>query len=387
MPSISITKGRGSFNHNERKFSTPNVDKERTRLNVILKEQCIEQTYHELFDQALLQYNQKQKRADRKIDNYYKHILHSKKEKSFHELVVQVGNMEDDHQDFDSILEEYYRGFEKRNPQMKIVAAVIHNDEKTPHLHLDYVPFITGQKRGLSTKVANNRAMEQMGYKSFDDWRTSEVNALESILHEHGLNRTVMNNAERHRTVDGYKREQRVIESRIEALEHQKVKIPTPAIKKTITGQEMIKKSDYDELANNYKVAKEQIHNYQAQISVLREENKKHEQNLTQIKSKPYVALNRELQKEVDDSIKCINQVYDDIMNKYEPRANSIRERLELAKQKNTSNTLFALNQSRILVTKEKEKFLSLLFYKDSLLIITNVVLIASVHPELGLYN
>lgn len=347
-----------------RKFHTPNVDKKRTRLNVVLKEECIEQTYHDLFDQALLQYNQKQKRADRKINDYYKHILHSKKEKAFHELVIQVGNMNDNHQDFNSILEEYYRGFEERNPQMRVVAAVIHNDEKTPHLHLDYVPFITGQKRGLGTKVANNRAIAQMGYEDFEHWRNSEMEVLEQILLQHGLKRTVMNSSDRHRTVQGYKTEQRIIESHINTLESKKVELPTPTIKKTLTGAEMVKKSDYDELANNYRVAEEQISNYQAQISVLRKENNKHEQNLAEIKNKPYVALNKALQEEVDDSVKCINQVYDDIMNKYEPKENydkvlqaynfEHRHRKELAKQVEYYRSDYEKYKTKYLDLKQK---------------------------------
>lgn len=307
MPSISITKGKGSFNHNMRKFHTPNVDKERTKLNVVLKEFCIEQTYHDLFDQALLQYNQKQKRADRKIEDYYRHILHSKKEKAFHELVVQVGNMNDNQQDFNSILEEYYKGFEERNPQMRVVAAVIHNDEKTPHLHLDYVPFITGQKRGLGTKVANNRAIEQMGYESFDDWRISEMNALESILHEYGLNRTIMNNTDRHRSVSGYKREQRLIEERIKQLDRQEQTSPVE-VKTNVFGMETVKKRDFDLIDEKNKLL-------EAELSVLRAENQKHEQNLLEMKKKPYVVLNESLRRDNEELERDNQEAFDFLTN------------------------------------------------------------------------
>jgi hypothetical protein len=61
---------------------------------------------------------------------------------------------------------------------MKVVGAIVHMDEETPHLHLDYVPFITGQKRGLGTRVSNDKAILQMGYKSWNDWRSQEEKQL-----------------------------------------------------------------------------------------------------------------------------------------------------------------------------------------------------------------
>ena len=95
MPSISVSKGEGSLNHNNRKFKTANVDPSRTHLNIILKKPCqkvLQNAYHELFDNALQKYNGRQKRDDRKIKNYLSHIQNSNQEKPFHEVVVQIGN-------------------------------------------------------------------------------------------------------------------------------------------------------------------------------------------------------------------------------------------------------------------------------------------------------
>ncbi|MCM1200114.1 MAG: plasmid recombination protein [Bacteroides fragilis] len=89
---ISVMVGKGSVNHNSRKFHAKNTDPERSRLNVEYCNQNIKDVYHELFDEALSRYNEKQKRNDRQIENYYEKILAEKQEKPFHEIILQVGN-------------------------------------------------------------------------------------------------------------------------------------------------------------------------------------------------------------------------------------------------------------------------------------------------------
>ena len=366
MPSISISKGAGSLNHNERKYSTPNVDASRSHLNLELQHNRIKEVYHDLFDQALERYNAKQKRSDRKIEDYYSHIAHSKQEKLFHELVVQVGSLNDDQSRFNDILKEYYHGFEERNPQMKVVAAYIHNDEKTPHLHLDYVGFITNQKRGLDTRVSHDKAIAQMGYSDWKDWRSKEEQALEQILLRHGLQRTIMNNTERHRTVSGYKMEQKLIEERLQQLDQQAPSTPTE-VKKNIFGVEMVKKSDLDQVSEEKKLL-------EAKLDILSEVNKKQEDELQKMKNKSYVSLNESLQAENEElqanndeaydyiielqrttvpeeqyqklekqyqQVLPYRELYQKLKNKYEPmeqiaptkQPNSIREQIALAKK------------------------------------------------------
>lgn len=92
---ISGMMGKGSVNHNTRAFSAKNVDKERSRDNVEFCHKDIKAVYHELFDEALERYNAKQKRSDRKIDNYYEKIRQGKQEKLFHEVIFQIGNKDD----------------------------------------------------------------------------------------------------------------------------------------------------------------------------------------------------------------------------------------------------------------------------------------------------
>ena len=152
--------GKGSVNHNSRLFKAENVDGERTHLNIDYCNRNIKKVYHELFDEALKRYNDKQTRADRRIDDYYEKIRSSKQEKPFHEIILQIGNVEDMNAQSENgllaqkILDEYYQGFQARNPNLCVFSAHLHMDEATPHLHIDFVPFTTGSKRGLDTRVS-----------------------------------------------------------------------------------------------------------------------------------------------------------------------------------------------------------------------------------------
>ena len=79
--------GKGSVNHNSRKFHAKNTDPERSCLNVEYCNENVKDVYHELFDEALARYNEKQTRSDRRIDDYYEKICSGKQEKSFHEII------------------------------------------------------------------------------------------------------------------------------------------------------------------------------------------------------------------------------------------------------------------------------------------------------------
>ena len=298
MPSISISKGKGSLNHNLRKFKLENVDESRTHLNIILQEPRLEEVYRDLFDEALERYNAKQKRSDRKIKNYLQHIRNSKQEKVFHELVVQIGD-HNNQEDYSSLLVEYAKDFERRNPQMRIISAVVHMDEATPHLHLDYVPFITGQKRGLDTRVSNDKAIKQMGYADWLSWKNSEFNALENILERHGLERDVKNNRDRHRTVDGYKQEQRLIEQSIKRLESRQIEIAQPVVKTNpFTKTKTVEYTEYQNLQEQYELLKKENILLSAQNTALMNENHLAAAELSTMHKKRYITQNKELQQE-----------------------------------------------------------------------------------------
>lgn len=197
---ISAMVGKGSVNHNSRKFKAENVDGIRTHLNIDYCNEPIKKIYHELFDETLKRYNEKQIRADRKIENYYEKIRNSKQEKPFHELILQIGDKENMSAESENgqlarqILDEYYRGFQERNPNLKVFSAHLHMDEATPHLHIDFVPFTTGSKRGLDTRVSLKQALAAQGFKGgtrgdteWNQWVSAEKSALAFVMERYGI--------------------------------------------------------------------------------------------------------------------------------------------------------------------------------------------------------
>ena len=222
LSSISIELGKGVLDHNNRKFIAENVDRERTKNNVEYKNVPLEDAYHILFDGALQRYNDKQKRADRKIDNYLEHIQKSKQEKPFYEIIVQVGNRDDmgigtpNERLAKRILEDYLRRFEERNPNLFVFNAVLHMDEATPHLHIDFIPYTTRSTRGLDTRVSMKKALEEQGFvgsgRSDTEtmaWLQSEKEALSYAMQWQGVEWENQGNDRRHLSVLEYKKEQR----------------------------------------------------------------------------------------------------------------------------------------------------------------------------------
>lgn len=227
---ISAMVGKGSVNHNSRKFKAENVDPSRTHLNIDYCNENIKEVYHQLFDEALKRYNDKQTRADRKIKNYYEKICNSKQEKPFHEIILQIGNKEDMSAESENgvlakqVLDEYYKGFQERNPQLKVFSVHLHMDEATPHLHIDFVPFITGSKRGLDTRVSLKQALAAQGIKGgtrenteWNQWIQSEKEQLSAVMERHGIEWEHKGIHEKHLSVLDYKKQER--EKEIEILE------------------------------------------------------------------------------------------------------------------------------------------------------------------------
>ena len=178
-----------------------------------------------MFDEALKQYNDKQKRKDRKISNYYKHIESGKQEKLFHEIIFQIGNMEDmsatgEHAELArTVLDEYYQGFQERNPYLRVFSAHLHMDEATPHIHIDFIPFTTGSNRGLKTRVSLKQALLNMGFKGegrsdneLNRWILSEKKVLAQIMERHGIEWEQKGTHEQHLSVLDYKKQERAKE-------------------------------------------------------------------------------------------------------------------------------------------------------------------------------
>ena len=222
--------GQGSVNHNSRAFNAKNTDRSRSHLNITYCHENIKTVFHELFDEALERYNAKQTRADRRIENYYEKIRSGKQEKPFHEIILQVGNKDDMSADSDegrlaaAVLDEYMKAFQERNPNLRVFSAHLHMDEATPHLHIDFVPFTTGSKRGLDTRVSLKQALAAQGFKGgtrgdteWSQWVRSEKEQLSVVMERHGIEWEDKGTHDKHLSVLDYKKEQRMKE--IAALE------------------------------------------------------------------------------------------------------------------------------------------------------------------------
>ena len=236
---ISAMRGKGSLSHNRRDFIAENVDSSRTPLNVEYCNEDIRAVYHELFDNALARYNEKQTRKDRVIDDYYEKIRTGKQEKLFEELIIQIGNKDDMNASSENgqlarqMLDEYMQSFQQRNPTLRVFSAHLHMDEATPHLHIDFIPFTTGSKRGLETRVSLKKALEALGFAGgtkshteLNQWIESEKQALASIMARHDIEWEQKGTHEEHLSVLDYKKQERskevaALETQIGALQEQ----------------------------------------------------------------------------------------------------------------------------------------------------------------------
>lgn len=169
--SVSFCKGKRSMAHNNREFITSNVDQSRTPLNIIYKQEPIAEAYEKLFGEEVRRYNEG-KKLSRQIPDYMEHIRKSKNgEKLFYENVVQVGTMyscpvgSTDGETASKILDEYMRGFEQRNPNIYVFNAVLHLDEATPHLHIDWIPIARDYKNGLQVRNSLDKALMERAVK------------------------------------------------------------------------------------------------------------------------------------------------------------------------------------------------------------------------------
>ena len=320
MPTVSIAKGRGYLNHNDRsidRVSEKSWDPELSRKNVICRNIPIEDAYEQLFGKALNEYNQRQidvNHPERQIKNYYEHISRSKQEKPFYEFVVAFGNMNDKDTDIypslQRCLDEYITNFDKRNPNFKVFQKIVHLDEKgIDHAHLDFIPVSTHNKRGLSVKNSFRGALKEMGYTgktAFLDWRQSEEKYMAEILERHGLEFERGSGRDEHLNVRQYQAEAR----EINRLAQQKLKnmelpsIPEPEIKTNpITKSESVKlsKAEFDKIKQVIDYQQTQITSLEAQKSDLSTKLKNVESKLDITRKKPYMRENETLMQNLEN--------------------------------------------------------------------------------------
>ena len=187
----------------------------------------LKQVYHEIFDEALAAYNAKKKKTRDKIPDYYEHIRQGKQEKLFHEAIFQIGNLEDcgcgspGGERAAAALKEFAESFQERNPHLRVFNMVLHMDEATPHLHVDFVPVATEQSRGLSTRVSMKQALKQQGFvglgRNQTEWRAwmeREKASLTEIAQAHEFEIISLGGGRPHMELPEFKAAAKRLESR-----------------------------------------------------------------------------------------------------------------------------------------------------------------------------
>lgn len=170
-------------------------------------------------------YNEKQTRSDRRIDDYYEKIRSGKQEKPFHEIILQIGDKDnmgaktENGQLAAKVLDKYMWDFQRRNPTLRVFSAYLHMDEATPHLHIDFVPYTTGSKRGLDTRVSLKQALSALGFKGgtrreteLNQWVAYEKEQLAAVMLEHGIEWEKKGTHEKHLSVLDFEKKERAKE-------------------------------------------------------------------------------------------------------------------------------------------------------------------------------
>lgn len=382
MPTVSIAKGRGYLNHNDRsidRVSEKSWDPESSRKNVICRNIPIQDAYNQIFGKALSEYNQRQidvNHPERQIKNYYDHISRSKQEKPFYEFVVAFGNMNDKDTEIYPVLQrcldEYITNFDERNPNFKVFQKIVHLDEKgIDHAHLDFIPVSTHNKRGLSVKNSFRGALKEMGYTgktAFLDWRQSEEKYMAEILERHGLEFERGSGRDEHLNVRQYQAEAR----EINRLAQQKLKnmelpsIPEPEIKiNPITKSESVKlsKTEFDQIKQVIEHQQTQITSLEAQKSDLSAKLENVELKLDTARKKPYMRENEAL----TQNLKKESNLSEELTKKYGALSNECIElrkscnklKKEVSNLHQENNDLKKENSSQFRKIKELERKIS----------------------------
>lgn len=242
--------GKGSLTHNSRAFKAKNVKEDYTQYNIEYCNENIKAVYHELFDKALERYNEKQTRNDRKINDYYEKIRTSKQEKLFHEVIFQIGNKDDMNAQSENgelakkILDEFMKNFQQRNPNLKVFSAHLHMDEETPHLHIDFVPFVSGSKRGLDTRVSMKQALASMGFKGgtkqeteWNQWIASEKQELAKVMERYGVIWKQKGTHRKHLSVLDFEKQEREKEVQILTSQKEEISQSIQEIQKSVSSE------------------------------------------------------------------------------------------------------------------------------------------------------
>lgn len=196
------TSGKStSISHNNRDVAdNKKMDKyhqhiqwEKTSENIVIEKKSIKEIYKELFSEEVDKYNSKQKRKDRKIDDYYLKVKNDGSLDLQREFIVQIGDKDFvDEYDVEEVLveklTEYHDWFKNEFPDLKIYNSVIHLDEATPHLHLNVVPVADGYKQGMAKRPSFSKWLKNNNFE-FKDFRAMQSQKLSELIQSLGAER------------------------------------------------------------------------------------------------------------------------------------------------------------------------------------------------------
>ena len=177
--------------HNYRKYDNDQED------IVIIKGSSsivddVKELYKKAFEKAKLEYNEKQIREDRKINDYFTHISNNAKNDLACEIIIELGDKKYwDTKDADykrkmtNVYQKQVEDLENIVPSFKITSAIIHYDETSPHLHIIGVPIKEGNKNGMSRQVGKTAIFTKDSLKLIQD--KMRTLCIESFNNEYDL--------------------------------------------------------------------------------------------------------------------------------------------------------------------------------------------------------
>lgn len=191
----SKSKLAGVAKHNLRKYKSSDYSKDNIFIvygtsNLI---NDLKTVYHKEFDEALEEYNKKQTRPDRRIEDYFEHVAGKEQDMAV-EIIIQIGDREfwKQYDDMKSYIKLSYQimldKLMKILPQFVVANAVIHLDEDSPHMHIVGVPVADGYKKGLRKQVSKRKVftkevlsqvlqdkLREVANKEVNDWFGEQI--------------------------------------------------------------------------------------------------------------------------------------------------------------------------------------------------------------------
>lgn len=327
---MSIAKGRGDLRHNNREFRPKNADPQRKDKNITLVHEDLQKVYHELFDEAVIKYNDTQKRNDRKIKNYFDKIYRSKKEKPFYEFIIQIGNQNEQPSEkkCEAILKEFNDMLIKDYPSLRVFNSVIHMDESTPHLHIDFVPIGDGYKKGMEKRASFKRVLKNLGFSDFREFQNALFFKLELISKQHDIERVSdVAIGAKHIPIQQYREIQRLAEQKINDIDY--MSVPRSSIKiyqkLNAVPQEM-----YEEIVKDNAYRK-------AQNEALTGENEILRGQLSNLKTEKNVYTYEAVIEDQKDKIESLNDEIEEIRYNFNTMQKSNDSQIEKMYEKNDS--------------------------------------------------